>query len=109
MCSFLFANNVDTIEVINVGFDRGHSHVVTGVSSKFAAVCSSSKCFLTAQARANRMAGALLDCVLIVVPCTFFRFGGHFSWQAQENPRVFVVSSRLFVAGAGDIGTNFDV
>ena len=31
-----------------------------------------------------------------------FAHGGHFSWQAQGNPPVLVVQSRLFVTGARD-------
>ena len=29
-------------------------------------------------------------------------YGGHFSWQVQEKPRVLVLQSRLFVTGARD-------
>ena len=46
-------------------------------------------------------AGACRDCALVVVPCTCFGHGGHFSWQAQGKPRV-VVFSRLYVIGAWD-------
>ena len=62
----------------------------------------SSKCISTVQAFVHcwNQAGVLLDCALVGVH--IFGLCGHFSWQAQGNPRVLVVSNRRFVAGAGD-------